>query len=820
MIQVNDQLERRIRRPIDALRCVISCAWIIVLVLAAVAASATTNGVETDLVGASHRIPQALRYVAPPIALFALLVLPVGLAVSQLVRRQVRRLLEAVATGLLAGVAAAIVNNLLSREAASRLYYAIIMSKPGSADHVNALDPYLAGLVAYATMIGLTGRRGWRDALGLAVGVYAIVQLAASHTTVLSILLALMAGRAVGLAVRYAAGSASERPSALAIAKALAGGDLAVTAIRRVRQTAAGAEAGSRQYAVAMAGGGKLDVVVFDRDQQAAGTFYRLYRWVRVRRQVSRSAPLSVDRTVERRALLSYATQEAGVATPRLRKLVRVGPDAAVLAYDHCSGITLAQRSRCDDDELSQVWDTVTRLHASHVTHRGLTADRILVTHGGQVMLLDPGDGEVAASDLQKRLDLAQLIVELALLVGPEKSARLAIEKVGGSGLVSVLPLLQPVALVRSTRHALRRRRSVLPTLRKQLLAAVPGGEVPPVQLERIRPRALVTIVASVAAAYLLAGELAQASLGKLFSQADWWWVAVALGFSVVTYAGAALSVSGWVNERLGFTKTVLVQLAGSFVTLVTPAAVGGAALNVRYLQRRKIASPVAVASIAVSQVVAFVLHILLLLVFGAIAGTGTKSPINPPTWAYFVVAGLVALAGVVLAIPAGRHMVRARLSPTFGQVVPRLVEIAQHPGKLAEGLGGALLLSAAYIACLAACVAAFGDSVPIAKIGFVYLTGAALGSIIPTPGGLGAVEAALTAGLTATGVPGGVAVSAVLLFRLLTFWLPVPLGWAAMSYLERQHDLLPGCRFRRLLARRAHFLGQVGSLVTLEDPG
>jgi uncharacterized membrane protein YbhN (UPF0104 family) len=196
------------------------------------------------------------------------------------------------------------------------------------------------------------------------------------------------------------------------------------------------------------------------------------------------------------------------------------------------------------------------------------------------------------------------------------------------------------------------------------------------------------------------------------------------------------------------------------------------------------------VASIGVSQVVAFVLHVLLIAVFGAIAGTGTGNPIRPPTWVYFVVAGLVALGGLVLAVPAGRRMVRARLSPTFGQVLPRLVEVAQHPRKLAEGIGGALLLSGAYILCLSTCVAAFGSSVPFAKIGVVYLTGSALGSIIPTPGGLGAVEAALTAGLTAAGVPGAVAVSAVLLFRLLTFWLPVPLGWAALNYLERQHDL------------------------------
>ena len=87
-------------------------------------------------------------------------------------------------------------------------------------------------------------------------------------------------------------------------------------------------------------------------------------------------------------------------------------------------------------------------------------------------------------------------------------------------------------------------------------------------------------------------------------------------------------------------------------------------------------------------------------------------------------------------------------------------------------------------------CVAAFGRSVPMAAIAVVYLTGSAIGSIIPTPGGIGGVEAALTAGLTAAGLPGAVAVSAVLLFRLLTFWLPVPFGWAALNFLEHQQDL------------------------------
>ena len=121
-------------------------------------------------------------------------------------------------------------------------------------------------------------------------------------------------------------------------------------------------------------------------------------------------------------------------------------------------------------------------------------------------------------------------------------------------------------------------------------------------------------------------------------------------------------------------------------------------------------------------------------------------------------------------------------------QVAP--LQTVSAAGQTAQVGAAAPDFSLSYILCLAACVAAFGRSVPIASIAVVYLTGSAIGSILPTPGGLGGVEAALTAGLTAAGLPGAVAVSAVLLFRLLTFWLPVPFGWAAMSYLEREQAL------------------------------
>ena len=783
---VEDQPTRRIRRPVDALRCLADGFWIAVLVAAGLAARAATQGVETDLVKLSQRLQDVVLPTLRGISLFGLLAFTVALAIRQLVRRQSRRLAEAIATG--AGtIALVLFADLVLRSNitfAGTLYRAIAMAPPGTSGFA-PIDAPLAGLVAFTTIIDLGGRTRWRVALWLTVGVYLVTSLAGLRTSVLSVLITLLVGRVIALAVRYAAGSPSQRPPAEAIAAALGSADQPVTELRRV--PASGVE--SRRYAAITPDGGQLDVTVFDRDQQAAGLLYRLYRLVRLRDQVVRRAPLSTERLAERRALLSYAVEDAEVRTPRLRAVCRVGPEAMALATDADGGTSLAQRgSAVTDAEVDHVWDAVLRLHAHRVTHRSLTADHIIICSDGQIKLLDPGGGDIAASDLQLRLDLAQLLATLATLTGPGRAADLARRKLDGAELVGLLPLLQPVVLTRSTRMFLRQHKHVLPELRARLLTIDPGDgqAAPPVQLERVKPRSLITLVATIFAVYLLTSELARVNLSTLLRTADPRWMLVALALSALTYAGAAWQLSGFVLEKLNFFRTALAQLASSFVTLVTPAAVGGAALNVRYLQRRKIPPAVAAASVGVSQVVAFVLHILLLVIFVAITGARSNS-LRPPSWAYWVLAGLIGLVLIVLAVPRGRRLLRARLGPALGQIGPRLVAMVQRPAKLAEGVGGALLLSTSYILCLAASVLAVGGHIALTSAAVVYLTGAAIGSAVPTPGGLGAVEAALAAGLTATGMAAATAVSAVLLFRLLTFWLPVPAGWAAFNYLQRR---------------------------------
>jgi uncharacterized protein (TIRG00374 family) len=77
-----------------------------------------------------------------------------------------------------------------------------------------------------------------------------------------------------------------------------------------------------------------------------------------------------------------------------------------------------------------------------------------------------------------------------------------------------------------------------------------------------------------------------------------------------------------------------------------------------------------------------------------------------------------------------------------------------------------------------------------LAVVAVVYLAGATIGQAAPTPGGLGAVEAALAAGLTAGGLDAGLAVSSVLLYRLITFWIPTIPGYWAFNWLTKKGAL------------------------------
>jgi undecaprenyl-diphosphatase len=118
------------------------------------------------------------------------------------------------------------------------------------------------------------------------------------------------------------------------------------------------------------------------------------------------------------------------------------------------------------------------------------------------------------------------------------------------------------------------------------------------------------------------------------------------------------------------------------------------------------------------------------------------------------------------------------------------LRRVAASPVKLGLLFGGSALITLLYIVALVASIKAFATGPSLVIVGAVYLGASALAAAAPTPGGLGAIEAALIAGLTGVGMLAGPAVSAVLLYRLATYWLPVLPGWLSWRFLQRREYL------------------------------
>jgi uncharacterized membrane protein YbhN (UPF0104 family) len=155
----------------------------------------------------------------------------------------------------------------------------------------------------------------------------------------------------------------------------------------------------------------------------------------------------------------------------------------------------------------------------------------------------------------------------------------------------------------------------------------------------------------------------------------------------------------------------------------------------------------------------------------------------------YVLVVPIAALIiGVVVWRALGSRAARARAS--VAAAARDLASVFRQPLRAAALLGTSAGLPIAYGLVLVVSARAFGVDVSFVDVFAVYLGGTAVAAASPTPGNVGAVEVTLSAGLVAIGMPSGAAVAAVLLYRLLTFWLPFVPGLIAFRYLQAKHHI------------------------------
>ncbi|WP_177244705.1 lysylphosphatidylglycerol synthase domain-containing protein [Streptomyces sp. yr375] len=853
-------LPARVHRPSDLMRLLVGVLAVVLLLAIAAFAHGTTSGLEQDINKGTGQAPDLLIKIAGLASSIAILLVPVAFAIERLIKRDGLRIADGVLAAVLAHGVTLATDLWVAKAAPGSIQEALTQPSPGD---IHALtDPvhgYLAPVIAYMTAVGMSRRPRWRSVLWIVLLLDAFSMLVTGYTTPFSIILTVLIGWTVAYGTLYAVGSPNVRPTGRTLMAGLRHvGFRPVSAAREEGPDAAESDRG-RRYFVTLEDGPPLDITVVDREQQAQGFFYRAWRNLTLRGFATRSSLQSLRQALEQEALLAYAAIAAGANAPKLIATSELGPDAVILVYEHTGGRTLDSLTdeEITDGLLRNTWRQVQALQSRRIAHRRLAGDAILVDRSGTVILTDLRGGEIAAGDLLLRMDVAQLVTTLGLRVGAERAVASAVGVLGPDAVADCLPMLQPIALTRSTRATLRRlareraqrereavleasrqakqarleaagddtetvvpekpgkkavraearaekraidealeearEEDLLTQIRHQVLLIRPQAPVEPARLERVRPRTLMSFIAGAFGAYFLLTQLTHIEFGPLVANAEWGWVAAAVFFSALSYVAAAMSLLGFVPERVPFPRTVAAQVAGSFVKIVAPAAVGGVALNTRFLQRAGVRPGLAVASVGASQLFGLGCHILMLLSFGYLTGTEKTPSLSPSRT---VIAGLLTVAVLVLvvtSVPFLRKFVVTRVRSLFAGVVPRMLDVLQRPQKLVTGIGGMLLLTACFVMCLDASIRAFGDestSLSIASVAVVFLAGNALGSAAPTPGGVGAVEATLTVGLIAVGLPKEVAAPAVLLFRLLTLWIPVLPGWLAFNQLTRKGAL------------------------------
>jgi uncharacterized membrane protein YbhN (UPF0104 family)/tRNA A-37 threonylcarbamoyl transferase component Bud32 len=602
---------------------------------------------------------------------------------------------------------------------------------------------------------------------------------------------AALGGLALGLGaaalVRLAFGSAAGVPPAERVRTELAALGVEVNDLRISERQRIGAA----EYIAYDAKGSPLKVRLLGRDAQDTQWLARRWRLLAYR-DPPRSAPVGRLEQVEHEAVATLMAAQAGVRVPEV-VTVGLGPEDDALVVTRqpdVAPLELSSPDQVSDETLENLWQQVARLHEAGISHGRLNASNVLVVEDGP-MLVDLSAATLGAPQSALDLDVAELLVACAVLVGSERALRRAVEAGWGDAMARVLPYLQRAALTPHLRDLARSHEVGLKELRAAVAAACGMEEPEMAPLRRIRPKDLVLMAALIFAAYLLISQLAEIGFDTIADEvgkADPAWVVVALILAQSTFIPSGISVRGGVPTPLALLPCVVLQSAIKFINLTVPSSAGRIGMNLRFLQRMGAPPAEAVAAGAIDDVSNTIVQaglFLLTLSFVQVdLDTSQFEGAGPDTRLLLAIAvALVITVVVVLAVPK----LRDKVVPGVRSALSGLWSVARVRQKRVELFGGTIATELLYALALGATCLAYGVDLNLAQLVFVNTAASVLSSLIPVPGGIGAAEASLSAGLIAMGVDESTAFAIAITQRLCTFYLPPIWGFLSLRWLSRK---------------------------------
>lgn len=765
------------RRTSDILRVIASAALVALVIAGSLITRPRWEALErsvSDILGILTPEQSNLVYLLYGIAIFAL---PFAILVRLLFRWQWKLLGGYLTAGLIAVLALSITDTGIS---APRWH----LAEPQQLNTFLSQfldDPrWIAMLAAVLTVASPWLPASWRRWWWAALLAFVPLHLFVSLTVPSRAMFGLAVGWFVGAVITLVVGTPALEVPLDGAVRVLARRGYTVTAIRVVRPAGPGplllsADTGPNH---------RLTIEMYGQNQRSRGMLRQLRRFVAFRSSERTPVFASMRRSVEHRALLGIAIGDLGLANNKPLTVAALERGWTLYAHTVPRGEILSIAA--GEEVHTQVWQALQNMHRAQISHGDLRAEEIRVADG-RVLFGGFSAAEFGAYDTRFQSDVAQLLLTTGSLFGAESAVRTAIEVLGKQAVIDASRRLTKSALPRLIRNSVHDAGAAMKEVREQVLHQTDEDRIEAAHITRFSRNQFIQLILLIGLVYVAYPYISQ--VPTFFTElrtANWWWALLGLTVSAFTYVGAAMALWGCAGESVNPRNLLLMQVANTFAATTTPAGVGGLALSVRFLQRSGMGAVKATAAVAMQQAVQVITHVVLLIVFSVAAGVSANLSHFVPsaTVLYFAAGALFGALGVTMFVPKVRRWLRTEVRPQLAEVVSELRTLAREPKRLAMIVLGCASITLGAAGALWAAIEAFGGHTTFVTVTVVTMIGGTLASAAPTPGGVGAVEAALIGGLAAFGVSAGIGVPAVLLYRVLTCWLPVFCGWPIMRWL------------------------------------
>lgn len=797
---IDDVAPQRIHDFADLTRAAMALGLAAVVMISAVYLGGITRGVESD----AHTAAQTIKWLAnvPSTALIQLVAITITVMVlaNLLINREWVQTAASALSMLVGYAAVAGVSLIISNLSDSTLARAL--DSAATTTGAGLLPGLYAGMAAFLTVAGPRRTRPpvkWSWNILYVTGA---IMVALSWHSITGTLVSLAIGRLVGMLIRFIVGTENKGVWGEDLAHALRDINLEPATLTRradANDTRSAIKTtldddlveNSRIYDLTCTDNHRYIVSVLDAQSHSAGYLKQTWDWARFT-GIAIRRDRSVRESVQHHLAMLLGLKSIGLPAMEAYGIADTD-ESAILVLDAQTPEHAADVSALTVDDAAAYMRYVKNANDRGFTHRRIVPDTLARLDDGTPVIAGWSNGDNASSEANTAVDKVQILTLFAALIGPDQAIEAAKQAWGEDTLVTIAPFIQKVAVPSPTRSLETWNNHTLKDLHASIDTLVDDDQGEPavekVSLARFSWRSLIAMFLLIVAVVVVFTQLKPEEIISALKNANPIMALVCLGLGLLSWIGSAFSLGALIDRDKRIPMGIFMsQVAGGFATVSMPAGVGPAFVNLQFLRKSGYRNTAATAVTSAVLVVYYVTYFSILVFMGIFTGNNAFSNAIPTNTLVIVVGVMVALVSIAMMIPFTRHLLTRQLLPLAKNYLNKLLEVLTRPSNLLVSFIGAFVQNITTGLTFWAALMAFGYHANVIETIFVFMLAYAVGSAVPTPGGLGAVEAALTLSFAAIGVPQGVALSATLLHRVVFYWLRIPLGALAMKWLDKRN--------------------------------